>query len=47
MDGLPVTVLDCHHEDITHIVDARAVARYEAREANRRRYRRQYNRRRK
>ena len=37
MDGLPVTVLDCHHEDITHIVDARAVARYERREANRRR----------
>lgn len=33
-------VLDCHHHDITHIVEARAVARFERKLANRRRYER-------
>lgn len=33
-------VLDCHHHDITHIVDARAVIRYQRKEYNRRRYER-------
>lgn len=39
------TVLDCHHEDITHLVNLRAVVRAERKELNRRRYMRQYQRR--
>jgi hypothetical protein len=39
-------VLDCHHEDITHIVRLRWVHRTERRVANYRRYVRQYRRRR-
>jgi hypothetical protein len=38
-------ILDCHHVDITHIVDARAVARYERKLVRRARYYRQYARR--
>lgn len=38
-------ILDCHHNDITHIVNLRAVTRAEHRAANYRRYVRQYQRR--
>lgn len=39
-------IRDCHHEDITHLVNMRAVERAIRKEFNRRRYVRQYQRRR-
>jgi hypothetical protein len=39
-------ILDCHHIDVTHLVNLRAVVRAERRTANYRRYVRQYQRRR-
>lgn len=38
-------ILDCHHNDITHLVNLRAVVHLYRKAANRRRYDRQYRRR--
>jgi len=37
-------ILDCHHVDITHIVEMRAVNRADRKALNRRRYVRHYRR---
>ena len=40
-----MVILDCYHNDLTAIINARAVARHDRKIRNRARYKRQYARR--
>ena len=40
-----MVILDCYHNDLTAIINARAVARHDRKTRNRKRYYRQYFRR--